>query len=92
MVDRIEGPWIEPKNHDFSYPVSEPDREPFKKGKILYGDARPGEVKRFISNSDKMKGLGWSPKVGLDEGLEQYIEWIDEMDDVDFYKNIMMGM
>ena len=46
-----------------------------KKGKIIYGKARPGEVKRFISNSDKMKSFGWKPKVNLEEGLEKYINW-----------------
>jgi len=72
MVDKIEGPWIEPKNHDFSYPIGE---SKFKQGEIIYGDARPGEVKRFISNSDKMKSFGWTPKVDLAEGLEKYINW-----------------
>ena len=46
-----------------------------KQGEIVYGEARPGEVKRFISNSDKMKSFGWSPKVDLEEGLEKYINW-----------------
>ena len=72
MVDKIEGPWIEPKNHDFSYPIGE---SKFKQGKIVYGESRPGEVKRFISNSDKMKSFGWKPKVDLKDGLEKYINW-----------------
>ena len=72
MVDKIDGVWIEPKNHDFSYPTKE---SKIKKGKIIYGKARPGEVKRFISNSDKMKSFGWKPKVDLEEGLEKYINW-----------------
>ena len=72
MVDKIDGVWIEPKNHDFSYPVGE---SKIKQGKIIYGEARPGEVKRFISNSDKMKSFGWKPKVDLEEGLKKYINW-----------------
>ena len=72
MVNKIQGPWIEPKNHDFSYPTEEGK---FEQGKIIYGDSRPGEVKRFISNSDKMKSFGWKPKVGLEKGLEKYIDW-----------------
>tara|TARA_X000001388_G_scaffold38414_1_gene27109 strand:+ start:229 stop:1221 length:993 start_codon:yes stop_codon:yes gene_type:complete len=72
MVDKIEGPWIEPKNHDFSYPIGE---SKFKQGKIVYSESRPGEVKRFISNSDKMKSFGWKPKVDLKDGLEKYINW-----------------
>ena len=74
MTKKIRGPWIEPKNHDFSYPV-EDGKNAFEQGKIVYGESRPGEVKRFISNSDKMKSFGWSPKVGLEEGLEKYINW-----------------
>jgi dTDP-glucose 4,6-dehydratase len=43
--------------------------------KIIYSSLRPGEVKRFISNSDKMKLLDWSPKVDLSEGLDKYLKW-----------------
>ena len=64
--------WKEPKNHDFSYPTEEGK---FEQGEIVYGEARPGEVKRFISNSDKMKSFGGSPEVGLEEGLSKYINW-----------------
>jgi dTDP-glucose 4,6-dehydratase len=91
IVSKITGPWIEPKNHDFSYPV-EDGKEKFKQGKIIYGEARAGEVKRFISNSDKMKSFDWSPKVGLDEGLEKYIKWRNDVDDVNFYRNLMIGL
>tara|TARA_R110002167_G_scaffold63304_2_gene178819 strand:+ start:15446 stop:16504 length:1059 start_codon:yes stop_codon:yes gene_type:complete len=70
MSKQIDGPWIEPENHDFMGGDGK-----FKKGKIIYGDSRPGEVKRFISNSDKMKSFNWEPKVGLSEGLKKYIEW-----------------
>ena len=91
IVSKITGPWIEPKNHDFSYPV-EHGKEKFKQGKIIYGEARAGEVKRFISNSDKMKSFDWSPKVGLDEGLEKYIKWRNDVDDVNFYRNLMIGL
>jgi dTDP-glucose 4,6-dehydratase len=72
MVDKIDGKWIEPDNHDFSYPVGE---SYVKQGEIIYGEARPGEVKRFISNSDKMKSFGWKPKVDLEDGLKKYINW-----------------
>jgi nucleoside-diphosphate-sugar epimerase len=72
MVGKIQGPWTPPKDHDFSYPS---EQGKFEQGEIVYGEARPGEVKRFISNSDKMKSFGWEPKVGLEEGLEKYINW-----------------
>ena len=66
--------------------------EIFERGEVNYDKPRPGEVKRFISNSDKMKSFGWEPKVGLDEGLKKYIDWRKTMNDLDFYKNIMMVM
>jgi nucleoside-diphosphate-sugar epimerase len=72
MVGKIQGPWTPPKDHDFSYPS---EQGKFEQGEIVYGEARPGEVKRFISNSDKMKSFGWKPKVDLEEGLEKYINW-----------------
>tara|TARA_R100000664_G_C2758308_1_gene147081 strand:+ start:1241 stop:2239 length:999 start_codon:yes stop_codon:yes gene_type:complete len=74
MVGKIQGPWIEPKNHDFSNPIEDREKK-FEQGEIIYGESRPGEVKRFISNSDKMKSFGWKPEVDLDEGLEKYINW-----------------
>lgn len=45
------------------------------KGKVVYGESRPGEVKRFVSNSDKMKSFGWEPKIDLSTGLTKYIIW-----------------
>ena len=62
------------------------------KSEIIYSKNRPGEVKRFISNSDKMKSLGWTPKISIDEGLDKYVDWRKEIDDLDFYRNVMIGM
>ena len=72
MCNKIRGPWIAPENDAFSYPSTEGG---FKQGKIVYGESRPGEVKRFISNSDKMKSFGWSPETDLSTGLSNYINW-----------------
>jgi len=37
---------------------------------------RPGETMNFFCNNEKAKRLlGWSPKIGLDEGLERTIDW-----------------
>lgn len=44
-----------------------------KIGSLSY---REGEVKRFYCDNNVAKNiLGWSPKVGLDEGLRRTIEW-----------------
>lgn len=37
---------------------------------------RPGEAKHFFSSNEKAKQiLGWSPKIGIDEGLGTTISW-----------------
>lgn len=37
---------------------------------------RPGEIVRMCADANKAKAmLGWTPKVGLDEGLSRTIEW-----------------
>jgi|10_taG_2_1085330.scaffolds.fasta_scaffold00649_16 dTDP-glucose 4,6-dehydratase len=51
--------------------------------KITYGGARPGEVKRFISNSDKMKSFNWHPLVNLSDGLSKYLEWRRSLDSIE---------
>ena len=43
--------------------------------KTIYGKPRPGEVKRFLSNSSYMRSLGWEPKVSMEEGMKKYINW-----------------
>ena len=47
--------------------------------KIVYSPSRSGEVKRFISNSDKMKSFNWFPKINLSEGLNEYLKWREEI-------------
>ena len=41
-----------------------------------FAEGRAGEVSSFIAGIEKAKGLGWSPKVGIDEGLDLYLEWL----------------
>ena len=48
--------------------------------KIQYIPSRPGEVKRFISNSDKMKSFNWSPQIDLNKGLDKYLTWKKSVD------------
>ena len=45
------------------------------KVKMKYGDWRPGDQKVFISDIEKAKSLGWSPKVEVSQGIEELIEW-----------------
>lgn len=48
------------------------------KGSIQYIDdhnIRPGHDRRYALNCSKLMDLGWSPKVGIDAGLEKCVEW-----------------
>lgn len=41
---------------------------------------RPGHDRRYALNTDKLKALGWAPKMSLLEGIKYTVEW---------YKNII---
>jgi UDP-glucose 4-epimerase len=50
---------------------------------IRPGEAPKGGTPRRCPDISKMRGLGWSPAVGLDEGLERTVAWYREhRDDV----------
>jgi dTDP-glucose 4,6-dehydratase len=36
---------------------------------------RPGHDRRYSLDSGKLRGLGWEPQVGFDEGLERTVAW-----------------
>lgn len=42
---------------------------------IMYVRGRPGEDKRYAMKCGKLRSLGWSPAVGLVEGLKRTIKW-----------------
>ena len=37
--------------------------------------SKPNGTPRKVLNVDKMKALGWEPKIGLREGIESTYEW-----------------
>lgn len=42
----------------------------------VYAEARPGELQRIVVDPAKAgRELGWSPQVGLDDGLKQTVAW-----------------
>ena len=41
-----------------------------------FAEGRAGEVSSFVAGIEKAKGLGWRPKVDIDEGLDLYLEWL----------------
>ena len=42
---------------------------------IKFVQDRPGHDMRYSLDSSKLQALGWSPQMGLDEGLKQTVEW-----------------
>ena len=56
--------------------------------KVQFGEERPGADLRYSLDSTKiLTELGWSPKISLDEGLKNTIDWYLSHDD-DWWNNI----
>jgi len=56
------------------------EAEGFKpRGKLVYSDARPGDIRRMWGNPWYAKSmLGWQYKIELKEGLRDYLRWMFE--------------
>jgi dTDP-glucose 4,6-dehydratase len=39
---------------------------------------RPGHDRRYAVNSERLRALGWSPSVGLDDGIARTVAWYRE--------------
>ena len=48
------------------------------KGAIVKDESKPDGTPRKLMSSDKLVGLGWSPKIGLREGVEKTYAWFLE--------------
>ena len=44
-------------------------------GAVLWDDSKPNGTPRKVLNVDKIKSLGWSPKIGLRQGIYETYEW-----------------
>ena len=47
--------------------------------RITYVADRPGHDRRYASDYTKIKNLGWSAKISLDEGLKETIKWYKDV-------------
>lgn len=47
-------------------------------GDIEWDTTKPNGTPRKVLNVDKIKSLGWEPKIGLREGIEKTYEWYKE--------------
>jgi GDP-L-fucose synthase len=44
-------------------------------GNIKWDDSKPNGTPRKVLNVDKIKSLGWSPKIGIRQGIYETYEW-----------------
>jgi len=51
----------------------------------INGEFRPGEMRHLISGTDTIRAAGYSPQVGLTEGIDRYLDWIRSQSDVRDY-------
>ena len=51
----------------------------------INGEFRPGEMRHLISGTDTIRAAGYSPQVGLAEGIDRYLDWIRSQSDVRDY-------
>ena len=47
-------------------------------GEIKWDSSKPNGTPRKVLNVDKIKSLGWEPKIGLREGIEKTYKWYKE--------------
>jgi dTDP-L-rhamnose 4-epimerase len=52
-------------------------RIPSSAGFEVSGEYRRGDNRHSVSSIDKLKRLGWKPKHGLDDILNDFLEWIE---------------
>ena len=57
------------------------------------GEFRFGDTRHIVSDISKLRNLGWSPQVSIDEIVEEYIAWASEQPDVrDYYADAEVEM
>jgi dTDP-L-rhamnose 4-epimerase len=49
------------------------------------GEFRPGEMRHLTSDTTKIRSAGYKPQVGLEEGIQRYIDWIRSQSDIRDY-------
>lgn len=48
---------------------------------VAYEDWREGDQKVYVSDISRAReGLGWEPRVDLEEGIERYADWVETLD------------
>lgn len=52
---------------------------------IARGEFRPGEIRSLISDISRIRTIGYTPNVSLEEGIARYIAWITTQGPVEDY-------
>ena len=52
---------------------------------VVRGEVRPGEMRHLISGISRARSIGYEPQVGLANGIQRYLEWIETQGDVRDY-------
>lgn len=52
---------------------------------IVAGTFRPGEIRHLISDTTRIRSLGFVPTVDLQKGIGRYLSWIRDQGDVNDY-------
>ncbi|MGD0568034.1 MAG: NAD-dependent epimerase/dehydratase family protein [Candidatus Sulfotelmatobacter sp.] len=52
-------------------------RIPSPAGVGVCGEYRRGDNRHSVSSVEKLKGLGWKPKRGLDDILDDFVDWVE---------------
>lgn len=52
---------------------------------VIRGEFRPGEMRALISDTGRIRELGFEPQVSLGDGIDRYLAWIAEQGDVKDY-------
>ncbi len=48
------------------------------RGKIIFDESKPDGMPRKLLDTSKIQELGWSPKIGLKEGIRQTYRWYQD--------------
>jgi GDP-L-fucose synthase len=48
-------------------------------GEVVWDELKPNGTPRKVLNIDKIKSLGWKPKISLREGIEKTYEWYEKI-------------
>jgi dTDP-L-rhamnose 4-epimerase len=52
---------------------------------VIRGEFRPGEIRRLVADSGRMRSTGWAPQVTLEDGVRRYLDWVRRQGDVRDY-------